>query len=897
MKMKILASSIALIGVSLGALAQTTAPARVEVTGSSIKQLAAEAMLPVQIVSKDDLEKAGITSAEQFVATLASNVSGMHNQAAQTDGFGKGTPHNNGAAGASLRGLGAGSTLVLLNGRRIATHGLNGKSVDLNAIPMAAVERVEVLHDGASAIYGTDAIGGVINFILKKNFRGMEGQLFTDMTEAGGANIQRGSLTYGFGALDTDRFNVLASVSFEKNTALESKDRDFAKTAYQPARGLGIDASSAMIANIRSINRTTGYAREVWVSPLTMSGAGCQSVANTYPDTYNGRNNCLWDYTSQVVLAQPNERNSVMVRGSFKLSDQHQAFAEYIMSRNDSQGRYTPFQSTNDIQPTNAQYIAIAPQLTSFFGAYNAVTNPTGFDATKPIRVRWRFNGTGHRTEDTRAENSRLLGGLEGIIGNWDYKLGLSSSSGKAATTWTNGYVFSAPMTAAINSGLVNIFTAGPQAAAGQALLDAAQARGVAYAGKTGMRQLDATVSGELFNLPAGPVGAAFGLDVRRETFEFNPGLADAAFGALGSTTYSKFDVSRNINAVFAEFNVPLAKSLDAQIAVRRDDYSLFGSTTNPKIGVRYQPTKALAFRGSAGHGFHAPDFEDLFGGISRFTSSGRDPLLPANAPQVSFDTVAGPNPKLKPETSKQWSIGTIISPAGLFTTTVDAWKIKRKDRVLFISADDVLLPINYPSFTANVIRDAGGNITEVHEGPVNSGGDEIKGIDLTFATSGNSAWGKWAVNIEGTYLLGYKTQTLPSTPVLDYTGKYSDENVWPRWKHTAQVSLTQGPWTTALVQSYTSRYDDMPYTGDFVLAVPAPALKDRVGSYTLHHLSVTYNGFKNTALTFGVKNLFDKDPPFTIKYPDHAPGAGWDSRTTDPRGRSFTLRLNYKFF
>ncbi|HEY5798814.1 MAG TPA: TonB-dependent receptor plug domain-containing protein, partial [Burkholderiaceae bacterium] len=240
MKLKKLAQCIALIGIAGPVLAQEAPVQRIEITGSSIKRIAKEGALPIEIISRRQLDEAGIVTAEQLIANLNINGTGSDNLASNADVTSGAQRGNNGASSANLRGQGSDSTLVLLNGRRIATHGMKGQAVDLNSIPMAAVERIEVLKDGASAIYGTDAIGGVINFILRKNYNGVEAQAFTDVTEAGGANIKRFSLTGGFGDLDEQGYNILVAAAHSENQALRGDQRDFVNT-FQPDRGLSVD--------------------------------------------------------------------------------------------------------------------------------------------------------------------------------------------------------------------------------------------------------------------------------------------------------------------------------------------------------------------------------------------------------------------------------------------------------------------------------------------------------------------------------------------------------------------------------------------------------------------------------------------------------------------------------
>ncbi len=225
MKRKHLAWAVSTAVLSTAVAAQTsnepTRVERVEITGLSIKRVQTEGALPVQVVTKEQLDRAGIVSAEQFISLISTFGNDIDNLASNSDvaaGTGRG---NNGLSAANLRGQGSNATLVLLNGRRLAVHGLaGGSAVDLNQIPMAAVARIEVLKDGASAIYGTDAIGGVVNFILRKDYRGVDAQGSIDVTEAGSGDIYRASVSAGFGSLTKDRYNVLFSVAHRENKIL-----------------------------------------------------------------------------------------------------------------------------------------------------------------------------------------------------------------------------------------------------------------------------------------------------------------------------------------------------------------------------------------------------------------------------------------------------------------------------------------------------------------------------------------------------------------------------------------------------------------------------------------------------------------------------------------------------
>ncbi len=328
-----LATAIALLGLTSPAWSQGS-DQRVEITGSNIKRSIDDGALPIKVIRREDLARSGLVTAEQVVASLTSNGNGVDNMASQSDVVSGDSRGNNGASFANLRGQGSRNTLVLINGRRVAAHGLNGTAVNLNTIPMTAVDRIEVLKDGASAIYGTDAIGGVINFILRKNATGLELTAFADLTQHTGGEIYRASATGGIGDLDKDGFNATLSVARTENKALRGTQRDFVNT-FQPDRGLSVDttgtpyATAVPIAGVPNIlgTSTTGILRPGdgqrynRINPLNLpGGAGCGTMANSV--AYDAKLwaspaaafGCAWDTGVSATLQQPVENDSIVAR-------------------------------------------------------------------------------------------------------------------------------------------------------------------------------------------------------------------------------------------------------------------------------------------------------------------------------------------------------------------------------------------------------------------------------------------------------------------------------------------------------------------------------------------------------------------------------------------------------
>jgi iron complex outermembrane recepter protein len=929
MKLRTLAHAVSLICIALPVAAQDAAPEKkdptklekIEVTGSSIKRVQDEGSSPVQVIKAQDLVKLGITSAEQLLANISANGNGIDglvtNQGSDfLNSTGKKGP-NNGASGASLRGLGTEYTLVLLNGRRVATHALNGSSVDLNSIPLAAIDRVEILKDGASAIYGTDAIGGVINFILKRDYKGFEATAFGDVTQHGDGNIFRASLLGGFGDLATDRFNVMTSLTYDTNDRLRGKQRDF-HNGYQPNRGLAPDTTGTPYANIGQAGGTALGSRFTLagstqtynrVNLLALQGK-CNTISDMSPyrgdiTGFNNNNQaCAYDYGKQWSLLQPVDRTNLISRGSLAISADHTAFVEVVASRNKSAVEYTPIQITNQNYPA---FIKDPSGNNIRSPYYQDLTGLVpGFNNQLAERIRWRCLECGPRQQDTTTDAFRVLAGLEGNLSGWDYKFGLSSSESKATTLLGDGNMIIDKINAALATGLINPFLLPGQSQTQQAmdLINGAKAKGLGlYGGKAAVKQVDGSASKELFTLPAGPLAAAFGFDIRKEEYRFKEDQSNqpAISGVTAPSSLNKVD--REIKAVYGELQIPVVKNLDLQLAVRYDKYSDVGSTTNPKVAAKWQPVPQVGFRSSYSTGFHAPDFNSLYGGDStgQFNSDINDPI---NCPTGKEATGCGIRPtiigksntNLKPEKSKQWSVGVLVQPAPWFSASVDLWQIELTDRIGAISGQ--LLISRYDQYARFVIRDADGEIDSIVSPTFNLGGDKTRGADINLNGNWKTDVGQFAATLEGTYTSSFKSRFSDADPYAELVGKFGDTtngfNLHVRWKHAANITWSQGPWSTTLSQNYTGGYQaERDGFGSGFTAAGSP---DRIKSYTLYNLTGTYTGIKNLSITAGIKNLFDTKPSFSNHNVDNVAGAGWDGRVGDPRLRSFTLRLNYKF-
>lgn len=972
MKLKTIVRAIALLGVAAPALAQQPAPAaqRVEITGSSIKRIAAEGALPVQTITRDELDKQGIVNAEQLIATLTINGNGLDNLASNADVVSGQARGNNGATSANLRNQGANATLILLNGRRVAAHGLNGGVVDLNQIPMAAVERVEVLKDGASSIYGTDAVGGVINFILRQDFTGLRAAASADITEAGGSNRFRASLLGGLGNYDRDGFNVMASLSLTDSKMLRGDQRDFVNT-FQADRGLSPDTRGTPFATlflpvtnantIRNVLTRPGGANNGTgplyngatlnsVNTLDLPGAaGCASQpgmgpyaellwnsATAAPASQLG---CAYDTGRAAVIQQPVRNTNLVSRGMLRLGE-HRLTAEVLLGRSESSKVFSenqisssssvatvtlPNGSTTASPFRNLAYPSTGAGYARVFNALVGAIPALSANAGQPMTFRWRCMACGQRENDTTTDTGRLLLALDGTLpwaSGWDYRLGAYQAYSKSKSVLGGGYHNWVGLARLINTGVLNPFLLAGEAQSQAAMdgLAAISAEGTAlYGGKYTTSQVDAMVSGPLFKLPAGDVQAAFGVDVRQEKYKFDGNLAVNTndintwiFNAAFDNVNALGGVKRDIKAVYGEVVLPVTKQLELNLSARFDEYTGFGSTTNPKASLRYAASPELVLRASYSTGFRVPTFNQQYNGRteSAYTGAGvPDPLscpagVVSTAPgctAVTFNTFFGGVANLQPEESQMANVGLIWQPMNAFSASLDWWEIRREGTIqaLGVTGSNGFIN-NYALLSGRFIRNAAGALTHIDTSWINSGETHTAGLEMGLRGNGRFTDGaRWTAGLDLSYLLKKRSRLLESSPWgASEVGVFTrSSELGIRWKHSAFYTYSQGPWSGTLRQQYVGGYAGYVPPGVANGNVRPANWEPRVEPYMLHHASLAYSGIKNLTVTVGVKNLFNEDPPFANSYDTNTgSGSSWEPRVADPRGRSYTFALDYQF-
>jgi iron complex outermembrane receptor protein len=869
------AAGVALLVTPAQAQNQTTeeAPmARVEITGSSIKRLAAQTSLPITTIRAEDFAKQGLTTAQEVLNTIPMNQTAV--SSSQSVGLGTG-----GQAVADLRGLGGDKTLVLLNGRRLANHPILADSVDLNIIPVSALDRVEVLRDGASAIYGTDAIGGVINFITKRSVKGFEitAELF-EPQKSGGGDEQRINLSGGYGDLNTDGWNVFGVFDFHHQAGLPASARPFSRTGIRPDKGVSQTSGTPFPANFFSANGIGG-------NPSFATGCNPPS---SVPSATN--ETCRFDFAGFVDDIPETQQETLLGKLSYKLGRDHIASAEYLHSRSTNEAHVAP----PPLAGIDMIMHGTSPYYPGGAAGVPAVAGLTGED----LDISWRPLVTGKRIGFDTSISDRLVVSLEGQLRGWDYNTGLSYSESRARSAFTGGYLIDQRMIDGVGSGLLNPF--GEQSAEGLAYLMNSLLLGEYLNAKMTSGAIDFKASKDLMTLPAGPLGFALGAEWRKDkaTYLINRALASQASSSGYADTQDQFG-DRKIYAVFSEVNIPIIKDLELNLAARYDHYSDFGSTTNPKVALRYQPTRQILLRASYNRGFRAPTLFDLHGPLATTNTSDtyNDPLLcpngtpvPGANPNLACDQQQnirqGGNPNVQPEKSKTHSVGIVFEPTRAVTVSVDYWNIRLREQINALPEQTLFG--NFEKYRDLFFYSPDGTrLLYVLDITQNLGEVKTNGVDLSLTwRMPKNPYGTFTLQADGTYVDQYDYQNERGGPFTHNAGVYADDNPVFRWRHNVLLTWGVGQWNVNLGNRYQSGYLDQNNVAD--------QFKQRVSPYSIWTLSGTYTGIRNVNLTLGVKNLTDKDPPYTNQGTTFQ--QGYDPRFTDPLGRTYYVRATYKF-
>lgn len=901
------------------------------VTGSAIRRVEAEASLPVQVLDSQAIARTGAAS----VVDLMQRLPTIQGATVESDAVGAATF---GFSGVSVHNIGENRTLVLLNGRRMAQFGgqtLTGfaAAVDLNSIPVSAIQRVEILTSGASALYGSDAVAGVVNFITKDKTldRDVSARYYAPEDGAREGGI---SLSAGIGDYESDGWNVFVALAGDKRDELNSRDRDFADSAivnfdYGGQRWTYFNGSPRNIpANLVA---TTGNLAGETVSLELLNGGSCPEGSAPVGA------GCYYDYVRNIQLYPERERKNATASLNVKVGEAHNLFVDALWSETKSLSKIAPVPGELAIEVGSALYNQYLAAVTDdegnpIFGAADADED----GETDPIVAPYRAFDLGQRINDDEAKFYHVVAGLEGDLAGWNYDFALSQSESDVKGV-ISGYPGAIAFNDALASGNIDpLVGPGQQSEAGLAALNAINYHGYWDGGTSRMQTAELRASRELFELPNGkPVMFAAGLSHYREKFQSKPsqfaqanlddpvagtpaaggpGTGDQRFGdAAASIPYS---ADRKVYGVFTEFVVEPTEWLELTGAARYDDYNDVGSTTNYKASFKITPMQQLLIRGSYGTGFHAPTVPQLNATAQNYGVTANpydcDPELAAIAanlgaicrpPQTQYDVFAGGNPDLTPEESEQAMIGAVFEFSRQASVGLDYWWVSIEDAFGQIEETEAFAnPTTYPdAWTTFTDIGTGTTYLAYNQTNVNTGKEFYSGIDLNADGNWPLGNGKLRMQFVATYMIRNELQLTKDGPYYRNIGSYSTplDLVTFRWTGRLLTSFDIGNWSHTLTANYKSGYRDVETTvdgidanGDFNGEV-ADVRLDVDDYYTIDWQS-NWQVTDWVQLTVGVLNLFNEDPPLSLTASNFQ--IGYDARFYDPRGRVLFGQVQFKF-
>ena len=893
----------------------------VTVTGTRIKGLDLKGAAQAIQLDRQDILESGAENLGQLMQDLTVTGGGIGTFTTSTAGA-LSSESPVGAASVSLRGLGTGSTLTLINGRRATVSSFargQASFIDINAIPTAAVERVEVLLSGASASYGADAVAGVVNYVLRDDFEGLEVTAsYGDSTASSDNSRTNVNLLWGWG---NERHHVMALVDYFQRDPLFDRDREITRNSVRPSQQGFFPSFNDlffMFFDQTEEPQDGGCAEDEF--GFGNFGEFCEVNLNEYTSVYD-------EY----------ESIGGMLTYTFDITDSVRWYNEVIYQHYDSDGTSSPAPfSRAPIDPENPFWpealIEDMVEEGSFEGV-EAWEDYFGF----PIFAWGRIPEP--RAVNVESDSLRLVSGFDIDLGeDWNLDTGLTYGRNENEQNGISGLVITE---AFYNASLGNLCSDGtivsrwdvdltrPGASfVGETCEDIgkttlwynmfggqeSQADGIdqylrtlaSRSGESELFSVDATVSGPLFDFNDYTVQSAFGVEWRRESvLDMPSGVAVATTlnpnPVLGFSSTSA-DAERDQYAAFGELFWPLADGFELQLAGRYDHYDSFGGDFNPKVAFRWQPTDSLIFRGNWSTSFRAPSLAQVGAGtlLSAYTvdcmmtpeACDGDPLADGEA--LLSEDVANDN--LEPETAETWGLGVLLTPTDNIDVTLDYWNISYED-VIGIDEDDFIrrallgqYPVvgfgELPTGVAGLEVDSG-FVVDAHFELSNLGFQDTSGVDFTYTQTIDFGDGYFTLLADVTYLAEYKRQSSAASPVIEEAGEF----LYPEWLANARVRYTAQNWSSSLGLRYTDEYrdDPAPRTLD-AIGLPRDA-EVTVDSWLVFDFYVDYDLFDNGRLSLTVRNLFDEEPPLVLGL-----GANVDQINHNSMGRFVTVAYTHRF-
>ncbi|WP_256935905.1 TonB-dependent receptor plug domain-containing protein [Vibrio diabolicus] len=829
---------------------------KMKVTGSRLTRASMEGSTPVAVIGRAEIERAGDVSIADVLRKSSFNSFGSYSESSGSSWQSQAT--------VSLRGLGASRTLVLVNGKRLpGSATMGGGAANINAIPSAIVERVEVMADGGSAVYGSDAVAGVVNIILKEEFDGINVTVGSGIPSQEGGDEQNVALVMGTSG---EKGNIMFSFEHDSKDEIYQRDRDY------------LSSKNTESANYFDMSGVSIYGRNVYHDGQLQALNGYNTDASCDPSkgfvgltNYPGLGDiCGYDYTSEAAQTASLERNTVFVNGNIFVTEDTTFNAQMLLNRNESFSRFAPAAGIFSVDPNTdggADFFA-----------------ENGLDPTAgPASVYYRFNNVGTRDNNVKDFQADFKAGLDGtlytdslgdVIWETGYHLNFSNS-----TESGTGYVFGSAASQLVESG---------QFANGEFSSDATSQLSAGTSRETQMEmhqffgglQFDVAEVGDVL-IPL-YVGAEF---TTYDYFDKYDPQSEAGniIGSAGNSAGG----DRETYALYAESLIAFTDELEMNLAARYDHYSDFGHEVSPKVSFRYQPLDNLMFRAGAGLGFRAPTLSDLYAADSYssdfakdYTYCAQNGISYADCPETQYDVTRTSNEDLDAEKSVSFNFGVSFSPIEDLDVTMDYYNISIDDVITLNTLQSMIdEERSSGNKNPNIVRDANDRIIEATAGLQNLGTLDTSGIDLKLGYRYDFNYATVRYDFMGSYVLDFSQPEYVGGPVNNQVGR----NGMPEYRFNTGVGL-----------SFLEDHDI--YLSADHIADQAQDVDDdykkigHISSQTTWNIAYNYLAPWDAKFTAGVRNLTDEDPAF------EADGVTYDEELYSIQGRVYFLKYSQNF-
>lgn len=844
-----IASALAATGIAAPSYAQdsTDVLEEVVITGSRIRRAVGDAPRPMTVIDREDIELSGLENIADVLRGSAYNSFGSFRERSGSS-FGQ-------IALVDLRGLGADRTAVLVNGRRIPGNPLTGTTaVDINSIPQSAIARTEILTDSASSVYGADAIGGVVNIVMRDDFEGAEFEIGGDAPSRKGADSDYFNFTFGSKG---DQSNIVFSGEWFRRDPVFDADRDYSRVTVTPGPGGGLPRHGIDTVGVSS-GGNTGFNQdfdEAFLVSPTCDPSLYVPIAD--PEGIPNSEGCGFGYADLSMLTGGIDRQSTYLNANYQISDDHKIYMENRYSRLETFGRYAPavgfFQVGAD-NPFNPRGDAVR-------GAGNG----------EDIFLFHRFVGHGNRDDSVQTNELDSTIGFRGTIGGVDINYDAHARYYQyVAQEEGDTYVLTSIIEALVASGdydFSNPLSQDPTHLAAIGQSSATLFRDIS----TEAILYGVSFDGSFGDLPGGTIGWAAGIEGSSEEYEDQYDSFREAGNVLGSAGNSSAG-GRSHKALYGEAELPVIDSLTFNISGRYDDYDDFGNETSLSVAAAYEPLDILKFRASYGEGFKAPNLTSVHSQLSQsfdrgqdFTSCRAQGIADADCPATQYENYTGGNQDLLPETAESLNFGVIVDPLDNLSLSLDWWSVDIEDSIQSLSVQRVFdLEAAGQSLPPGVIinRGATGSVTSCAGGnsPPNCGliipfaniaTEEVAGVDVRAQYNiDTDSLGSFTTILELSRYLKYDFQPLAGERVEDLV---EEDEGFPEFRSNLTVRWHKDDWSVNYIYHLIDGHSDRPATSGTV--------NSRYGKWNSMDLNVTYFTPWGGEVSFGALNLTDEDP------------------------------------